>query len=331
MAAFARAWAALSAGRVLGLTASTNAARVMADEAQQAGAPMETFNIAQFLGKIKDSDETRGHVPVYPGDVLVVDEASQVSTEDMLRIVQVAEMAGAMVILVGDTEQLGAVDAGGMFRLIAARHGSWRLAEVRRFRNAWEREASLKLREGDITALAEYEARGRIYHGPQDRVYDDAVTLWVTDDHAGRDTLLVTAANEEAAVLSRLVRERLIGRRQVADRTDIVLADGNPASTGDLVRARLNTRIDADGQISREPGHHPDRRMAGQRARAAGRRVTPYRAGSVVEAVLRSGYLPGVVGGTGLRGQHPCRGGPHGRHRAPGGARGHHPGPGVHR
>ena len=248
VAAFARAWASTGAGRVLGLTASTNAARVMASEAQQAGAPMETFNIAQFLGKIKDSDKTRGHVPVFPGDVLVVDEASQVSTEDMLRIVQVAEMAGAFVILVGDTEQLGSVDAGGMFRLIAAKHGSWRLAEVRRFKNAWEREASLRLREGDITALAEYEARGRIYHGPQDRVYDDAVTRWVTDNHAGRDTLLVTASNEEAAVLSRLVRERLIARRQVADRTDIVLADGNRASTGDLVRARQNTRIEADGQ-----------------------------------------------------------------------------------
>ena len=86
-----------------------------------------------------------------------------------------------MVIETGDTEQLGAVDAGGMFRLHRRRHGSWRLAEVRRFRNAWERDASLKLREGDIAALAEYAARGRIYHGPQDRVYDDAVTLWVTD------------------------------------------------------------------------------------------------------------------------------------------------------
>jgi conjugative relaxase-like TrwC/TraI family protein len=248
IAAFARAWASTGAGRVLGLTASTNAARVMAGEAERAGAPMETFNIARFLGKIKDSGKTRGHVPVFPGDVLVVDEASQVSTEDMLRIVQAAEMAGAFVILVGDTEQLGSVDAGGIFRLIAARHGSWRLAEVFRFRNAWEREASLKLREGDITALAEYAARGRIYHGPQDRVYDDAVTRWITDHHAGRDTLLLAASNEEAARLSRLARERLIARRQVADRTDIVLADGNPASTGDLVRARLNTRIDADGQ-----------------------------------------------------------------------------------
>ena len=79
MAAFARIWTAETGGRVIGLTASTNAARVMADEAKKAGAPMITRNIAQFLGKIKDSDRTRGHMEVYPGDVLVVDEASQVS------------------------------------------------------------------------------------------------------------------------------------------------------------------------------------------------------------------------------------------------------------
>ena len=249
VAAFARAWAGeVRGGRVIGLTVSENAARVMAGEARRARAPMETFNIAKFLGKIKDSSETRGHVPVYPGDVLVIDEASQVSTDDMLRIVQVARRCGAMVIETGDTEQLGAVDAGGMFRLIAARHGSWRLTEVRRFQNAWEREASLKLRQGDIAALAEYAARGRIYHGPQDRVYDDAVTLWVTDHHSGKVTLLLAASNEEAARLSRLVRERLIERGQVSGADEITLADGNAAGTGDLVRARLNTRIEADGQ-----------------------------------------------------------------------------------
>ncbi|MGH3235767.1 MAG: AAA family ATPase, partial [Streptosporangiaceae bacterium] len=175
-------------------------------------------------------------------------EASQVSTSDLLRIVQAAEMSGAVVVLAGDTEQLGSVDAGGMFRLIAARHGSWKLTEVRRFRNAWEREASLKLRLGDIAALAEYAARGRVYHGPQDRVYDDAVSRWVTDHLDGRDTLLLAASNEEAAHLARLARERLIEYRQVSGANEITLADGNQAGTGDLVRARLNTRIDADGQ-----------------------------------------------------------------------------------
>ncbi|MGH3236869.1 MAG: MobF family relaxase, partial [Streptosporangiaceae bacterium] len=243
MAAYAQAWTSLTGGRVIGLTASENAARVLAGEGLA-----ETYNIARFLGKIKDSDDTRGHVPVHAGDVLVVDEASQVSTSDLLRIVQAAEMSGALVVLAGDTEQLSSVDAGGMFRLIAARHGSWKLTEVRRFRHAWERDASLKLREGDIAALAEYSARGRIYHGPQDRVYDDAVRYWSTDFRAEKDTLLLAASNEEAAHLARLARERLIRLGHVSGANEITLADGNQAGGGDLVRARLNTRIDADGQ-----------------------------------------------------------------------------------
>ena len=248
MAAFARAWAGNGAGRVIGLTASTNAARVMADEAAKAGAPMQTYNLAQFLGKIKDSDETREHVPVYPGDVMVVDEASQVSTEDALRLVQIARRCGAMVIGTFDPEQLGSVDAGGVFRLIAAKHGSWKLTEVRRFNHAWERDASLKLRKGDVAALAEYAARGRIYHGPQDRVFDEAVTLWLNGHLDGREALLMATSNGTAARLAALVRERLIELRQVSPDAEVTLADGNQAGRGDLIRARLNTRIDADGQ-----------------------------------------------------------------------------------
>ncbi len=247
MAAFAKAWAAQGAGRVIGLTASTNAARVMAEEADRAGAPMETYNLAQFLGKIKDSAERRPHVPVYPGDVLVVDEATQVSTEDAVRIVQVARRNGAMVVGTFDPEQLGSVDAGGIFRLIAARHGSWQLTEVRRFQNAWERDASLRLRDGDVSVLAEYQARGRVYHGPQDRVFDDAVSLYLNGFLAGQEALLMATSNETAARLSGLVRERLAELGKVGD-AEITLADGNRAGRGDLVRARLNTRIDADGQ-----------------------------------------------------------------------------------
>ena len=247
IAAFARIWTAETGGRVIGLTASTNAARVMAAEAEAAGAPMITRNIAQFLGKIKDSDRTRGHMEIYPGDVLVVDEASQVSTEDMGRIVEVARRCGAMVVGVGDTGQLEAVDAGGIFRLIAARHGNWRLHEVRRFRHAWERDASLRLRRGEVAALAEYAARGRIYHGPQDRVYDDAVKLWLNGHLSGQEALLMATSNETAARLAALARERLAELGLVGE-AEITLADGNRAGRGDLVRARLNTRIDADGQ-----------------------------------------------------------------------------------
>ena len=243
MAAFSYAWIAETGCRVIGLTLSENAARVLAGEGMT-----ETYNLAQFLGKLPDTDELRPHVPVHEGDVLVVDEATQVSTADLLRIMQIADRSGAMIIGTFDPEQLGAVEAGGMFPLIAKRHGSRRLYDVRRFKRAWEAEASLKLRDGDITAMLAYKGHGMVRHGPEDRVHDDAVDLWLADFPEGKGALLLAASNEEATALSRLARERLAERGLLARADEITLADGNEAGTGDQVRARLNTKIDAGGQ-----------------------------------------------------------------------------------
>jgi conjugative relaxase-like TrwC/TraI family protein len=234
MAQFARAWTAQTGRRVIGLTMAENAARVMAGEGMS-----EAWNIARFFA--------RG-VPVHDGDVLVVDEASQVSTADLARIVNLARRAGARVILAGDTEQLGPVEAGGMFRLIAAEGERHALAEVRRFTHGWERQASLQLRAGDLAAWAGYGTHGRVEEGPRDRVHDRAVDWWLTDIAQGKTSLLLAASNEEAARLAGIARERRIERGQIPGGRDITLSDGNPAGRGDLVRARLNAEIDAAGQ-----------------------------------------------------------------------------------
>ena len=55
MAGFARLWTTLTGGRVIGLTTSTNAARVLAHEGLA-----ESYNIAEFLGKTEGSDELAG-------------------------------------------------------------------------------------------------------------------------------------------------------------------------------------------------------------------------------------------------------------------------------
>ena len=91
-------------------------------------------------------------------DVLVLDEASQVlyrrPVTGSWQIL--ATQTGARIKLVGDTEQLGPVEAGGIFRLLARRQGNWKLQEVRRFAESWEGPASLRLRDGDLLALGEY-------------------------------------------------------------------------------------------------------------------------------------------------------------------------------
>jgi conjugative relaxase-like TrwC/TraI family protein len=147
MAEFARLWTTSTGRRVIGLTTSTNAARVLAHEGLA-----ESYNIAEFLGKVEGSDELRRPVPLHQDDVLVMDEASQLSTSDLAMITEAARQAGARVIATGDTAQLGAVEAGGMFRLLAQEVPAARLHEVRRFTAEWERQASVRLRDGDLAA-----------------------------------------------------------------------------------------------------------------------------------------------------------------------------------
>ena len=242
MAGFARLWTTFTGRRVMGLTTSTNAARVLAHEGLA-----ESYNIAQFLGKTEASDELRRPVPLYENDVLVLDEASQLSTADLAMVQEAARQAGARVIATGDTAQLGAVEAGGMFRLLAREVPAARLHEVRRFTAQWEREASVRLRDGDLAAVAAYDRHGRIRGADEEATYDHASSMWLADHLRGKDVLLLAGSNAEAAELSRRVQAKLHQMGTVGP-PQTVLADGNHAGVGDLVRARLNTKIDAGGR-----------------------------------------------------------------------------------
>ena len=242
MAEFARLWTTFTGRRVIGLTTSTNAARVLAHEGLA-----ESYNIAQFLGKIEGSDELRRPVPLHRDDVLVLDEASQLDTADLAMITEAARQAGARIIATGDTAQLGAVQAGGMFRLLASEVPAAELHEVRRFGARWEREASVRLRDGDLAAVAVYDRHGRIRGADTEAACQRAASMWLADHLRGKDVLLLAGSNAEAADLSRRIQVKLTQLGQVGP-PQAALADGNHAGIGDLIRARLNTRIDAGGQ-----------------------------------------------------------------------------------
>ena len=242
MAEFARLWTTFTGRRVIGLTTSTNAARVLEHEGLA-----ESYNIAGFLGKTEGTDELRRPVPLHRDDVLVLDEASQLSTADLVMITEAARQAGARIIATGDTAQLGAVEAGGMFALLAREVPAAELHEVRRFAAQWEREASVRLRDGDLAAVAAYDRHGRIRGDDTETAYERAASMWLADHLRGKDVLLLAGSNAEAADLSRRVQARLIGLGTVG-RPQAALSDGNHAGVGDLVRARLNTEIDAGGR-----------------------------------------------------------------------------------
>jgi Ti-type conjugative transfer relaxase TraA len=99
--------------------------------------------------------------PLTSKDVLVIDEAGMVGTRQLQRVLEIAEKARAKVVLVGDPEQLQAIEAGAPFRGIVSRHGMAQLNEVQRQHFSWQREATQELARGQTaSALGRHEKQG---------------------------------------------------------------------------------------------------------------------------------------------------------------------------
>lgn len=135
--AAAEGWA--QAGFELRVAAPTwRAANVLSAEG------LEAMTVA---GLLRDLD--RGELGLSSRSVLLVDEAAMVGSERLARVIGHAEKAGAKLVLVGDPEQLGSIEAGGLFSAIAERRTDQvHLEDVIRHNHELDRDAAKLIREG---------------------------------------------------------------------------------------------------------------------------------------------------------------------------------------
>ena len=146
-------------------------------------------------------------------DVLVIDEAGMIGSRQMEQLLSAADKAGAKVVLVGDPEQLQAIEAGAAFRSVAERHSHVEITQVRRQREDWQRNATRHLATGRTgEALASYEARGMVHAAEtRDQAREDLVERWDRDRIAepGKSQIILTHTNDEVRDLNLTARERL--------------------------------------------------------------------------------------------------------------------------
>jgi ATP-dependent exoDNAse (exonuclease V) alpha subunit len=145
--------------------------------------------------------------------VLVIDEAGMIGTRQMERVLSEAQKRGAKVVLVGDPEQLQAIEAGAAFRSIAERHGGIEITAIRRQREDWQRDATRHLATGRTgEAVRAYEEAGRV-HAAQSRELASAelIERWDRDRqaHPEASQLILTHTNEAVRDLNLAARERL--------------------------------------------------------------------------------------------------------------------------
>ena len=112
--------------------------------------------------------------------VLVIDEAGMIGSRQMARVLEQARAHGSKVVLIGDPEQLQAIEAGAAFRAISERTGYVELMDIRRQREGWQRDATREFATGKTQeALARYDEHQHVHaFQTEAQTQEGLISLW---------------------------------------------------------------------------------------------------------------------------------------------------------
>jgi len=163
---------------------------------------LEAHTLASFL-RTKDK-------PIDSKTIIVLDESGVVGSRQMEQVMRIVEKAGARMVLIGDTKQTEAIEAGKPFAQLQ-QNGmqTARISEIQRqkepelkaaVQHAAEGRASLSLKHlTHVEELKESTARHRA-------IVNDYIKL---SEPERRETLIVAGTNEARREINRMVRDSL--------------------------------------------------------------------------------------------------------------------------
>jgi conjugative relaxase-like TrwC/TraI family protein len=197
----------------------------------------------RLLASITDREAALSRWTLRENQLVVVDEASLASTFALDELMSAALDARAKVVFVGDPAQLSSVDAGGMFTTLVRDRGddAPTLADVRRFSANWEKEASLRIRNGSPAALDAYLDHGRIADGTRDDMLDALYDAWRCDTERGLHSLMLASDTATVNDLNARARAERVASGAVIDE-GVDVAGAMTAGVNDLVVTRENNR-----------------------------------------------------------------------------------------
>jgi Ti-type conjugative transfer relaxase TraA len=214
----------------------------IAAENLEAGSGITSRTIASLEYQWKQGRELLGD-----RDVLVIDEAGLAGTRQMERVLTAARDAGAKVVLVGDPEQLQAIEAGAAFRSLAEAHGAVEITEIRRQREDWQRGATRALATGRTgEAINAYGDSGMVHSADtREAARTELVEGWDasrTRDPA-KSRLILTHTNAEVRDLNIAARDKLRDGGELGADVDVKTERGDRAfASGDRMMFLRNER-----------------------------------------------------------------------------------------
>jgi conjugative relaxase-like TrwC/TraI family protein len=241
--AASRAWEA-AGYRVLGVSVNGNAAEVLG---RSAG--IESSTVASLLWRLGDG----GPAILDNRTVVVLDEATTLSTRDLDRLLSEIHEHGATLNLVGDPVQHSAVGAGGAFRWLVENYPGDVAGLTINRRQVGEHLSEVRLaldeyRSGAISdALLRLEINQRVVTADSaSELFDSLVADWYVDRQRARDEPAFERSSMTAAHHDE--RRALVDRARALLRADgtlhgrEMLAAGTGFCAGDEVIAKVPDR-----------------------------------------------------------------------------------------
>jgi conjugative relaxase-like TrwC/TraI family protein len=265
--------------RLVGCALAANAAEKLEEESG-----IKSYSIAMLLSRLRT-----GAVVLEEGAVSIVDECSQASTAQLADLWEHVNATKGRLILMGDTRQLQAISAGGMFSEVmdTIPDATTLLDETRRQRNLDERavlatlhdcvgvgtlrEQSVKalsgqgvdkaflaqLKKGRLGAVkAWYEANDRIrFHStPQEAAAAIAQEYWDAVEATGGDAasaaLVLAKTNSEIQILDNAVITEAVARQHLDPTAIIEFGRRSFLRDQRVVVRKVDRRIDVlNGQV----------------------------------------------------------------------------------
>jgi conjugative relaxase-like TrwC/TraI family protein len=184
------------------------------------------------------------------GTAVIIDEAGQLASPDLLALTRAVQQAGGKLILVGEQQQLEAISHSGTLRYFSQRQGCARIETIRRQREGWAREAVMHLRAGQADkALALHQAHGQLHiMDNSERTRYQLIKHWqqYASRHPDKQSLILAQRWRDVKPLCDLVRQvyqarGLVGRENIITECSV----GNQSlyfafSSGERVRFTRN-------------------------------------------------------------------------------------------
>lgn len=186
--------------------------------------------------------------------VLLVDEASMLSTRHMSMLLAQAQKSGATLVLVGDQNQLPPVGRGAPFTSIAMRVGSAQLNENRRQEEAWARKVAELAAAGEVRqALQALSERELIKTSDSvSEAMEATVAHWASLGAARQpgQAIILASTNDQCEALNQLAQQHRLAAGILNPKQSLLIRDvqedGNAYESrvhqGDLILVTRNSR-----------------------------------------------------------------------------------------